>query len=182
MVLGQLARLLYTVGNIGITSCRLQKSTFKDKRKTTSSIITLVLVAVAAVTFTNAYEVSQRDYVRKVESMRSGVEEATKNLLGPMSGIERQSATIAQGKTFSIFPCVDVSCPIVETHWYLLADKNADASLEKDIKAAVLEKSGSSKWAVNVIVGVLGKSEQPYAPPDGKEWFNITVTTTNAPN
>ena len=162
------------------------KSIFKDKRKTTSliigSIITLVLVAVAAIACTNAYNVSQRDYIRKAESMRSGVEEATKNLLGPMSGIEHQSATITQGKTFSILACVDVSCPTVEAHWYLLADKNADASLEKDIKATVLEKSGSSKWAVNVIVGVLGKSEQPYTPPDGKEWFNIAVTATNAPN
>lgn len=89
---------------------------------------------------------------------------------------------VTQGKTFSIFPCVDVSCPTVETHWYLLADKNTDTDLEKSIKAAILEKSGSSKWAVDAIVGVLGKSEQPSTPPANKEWFNISIWVTNSPN
>lgn len=68
----------------------------KNRRKTflfVGVVITLVLVVMAVVTFTNAYTASEHDYAKKTESMRTGVEDATKGLLGPMGGIERQNAT-----------------------------------------------------------------------------------------
>ncbi len=146
------------------------------------SLIGLVVVAILAVVLVGLYKSNEQKYEDGVTHMKTGVEEATKGLLGPMGGIERQRATVTEGEKYiNSFWCVDIACPTVETHWYLLADKDQEQILYKKINDAILQREGSSRWSVSGVVGVLGKNERPFSPPTNKEWFNISISVTYAP-
>jgi hypothetical protein len=146
------------------------------------SISVIVLLIILTAALVGLYRTNEQRYENGVAHMKSGVEEATKGLLAPLGGIEQQKATVTEGEKYiNSFWCVDVACPTVQSQWYLLADKDQEQGLYDKVKDAILQKSGDAKWRVSGVVGILGKSERPYSPPAGKEWFNISVSVTYAP-
>ena len=157
------------------------KSINTKRRLSIKAAVIISIFVVALLAIVTAYNSAAQTYNRGVVKMRDGVKSATQELLGPLGGIEHRSITVLNGDFSNSFLCIDVNCPDVQSQWYLLADKNQQDALKKDVTEAILKKSGDSKWSANVIVGVLGKNERPYDTSSGKEWFNISIFVTYAP-
>ncbi len=100
-------------------------TTFWRRRVFWYGVVIASVVLVAGVYVIRGYRYNEHQYEAGVMRMKIGVEAATKGLLGPMGGIERQQAIVTEGEKYiNSFWCIDIACPTVETHWYLLANKD----------------------------------------------------------
>ena len=132
----------------------------------------------SAVYLTSIHLSNERRYNTEVTEMKGDVQRVAHGILEPMGGMLFKEVELWYGEEYpGEFPllggCLN-GCPGLFTQWYLLADKAKEDEFGRQAEEA-FEGKMRREWSLSMTFGVLGKSERPYEPPEGKEWFNIRI-------
>lgn len=121
---------------------------------------------------------NERRYNVEVVEMKRDVKAVSHSILEPMGGVLSEEVKLLHGEEYpGEFPlfggCLN-GCPGLYTRWYLLDDKTREDELDRQTKQA-FEGRMRKGWSLSMTLGTLGESDRPYAPPEGKEWFDVRI-------